>query len=76
MDVVLSVDTSIAHLSGALGHKTWVLVPFTPDWRWMRDRDTTPWYPSVKLYRQKVAGDWKELFARVATDLRRELTAA
>ena len=75
MDVVLSVDTSIAHLSGALGHKTWLLVPFTPDWRWLRDRDTSPWYPSMKLYRQKVAGDWQELFVRVAADLRRELTS-
>jgi Flp pilus assembly protein TadD len=75
MDVVLSVDTSIAHLSGALGHKTWVLVPYTPDWRWLRDRDTSPWYPSVKLYRQKTAGDWQELFVRLAADLRRELPA-
>jgi hypothetical protein len=72
MDVVLSVDTSPAHLSGALGQRTWVLVPYTPDWRWLRDRDSSPWYPSVKLYRQKTAGDWHEVFERVATDLRRE----
>jgi Flp pilus assembly protein TadD len=71
MDVVISVDTSIAHLSGALGQRTWVLVPFTPDWRWLRDRDDSPWYPTVKLYRQKVAGDWNEVFARVANDLHR-----
>lgn len=75
MDLVLSVDTSIAHLSGALGQKTWVVVPYTPDWRWMRDRETSPWYPSVKLYRQKVAGDWKELFIRVAADLRKQFSA-
>jgi hypothetical protein len=50
-------------------------VPYTPDWRWLRDRDTSPWYPSVKLYRQKTAGDWQELFVRLAADLRRELPA-
>jgi ADP-heptose:LPS heptosyltransferase len=72
MDVVISVDTSIAHLSGALGRPTWVLLPFTPDWRWLLDRDDSPWYPTAKLYRQKAVGDWNEVFARVATDLRRE----
>jgi ADP-heptose:LPS heptosyltransferase len=71
MDVVISVDTSLAHLSGALGQKTWVLLPFSPDWRWMRDRDDTPWYPSMKLYRQPVAGDWNGVLARAALDLQR-----
>jgi hypothetical protein len=75
MDLVISVDTSLLHLSGALGHRTWLLLPFTPDWRWLRDRSDTPWYPSVKLYRQKAAGDWNELFERVAADLRREFQA-
>lgn len=70
MDVVLGVDTSVMHLSGALGHRTWVLLPFVPDWRWMRDRDDSPWYPSMRLYRQTVAGDWQDVFRRVATDLR------
>src|SRR4029077_10252920 len=72
MDVVISVDTSLAHLSGALGQRTWVLLPFTPDWRWLRDRNDCPWYPGMKLYRQKTAGDWNEVFARVAADLQRE----
>jgi tetratricopeptide (TPR) repeat protein len=72
MDVVISVDTSIAHLSGALGRPTWVLLPFNPDWRWLLDRADSPWYPTAKLYRQRAAGDWNEVFARVATDLRRE----
>ena len=72
MDVVLSVDTSLAHLSGALGRPTWVLLPFTPDWRWMLDRDDCPWYPTAKLYRQKAAGDWNEVFARIAADLNRK----
>ncbi|HWM66455.1 MAG TPA: tetratricopeptide repeat protein [Steroidobacteraceae bacterium] len=73
MDVVISVDTSLLHLSGALGKRTWLLLPFTPDWRWLRDRDDTPWYPSVKLYRQTAVGDWNGVFARVAADLRREI---
>jgi tetratricopeptide (TPR) repeat protein len=72
MDVVISVDTSIAHLSGALGQRTWVLLSSIPDWRWLLDRDGSPWYPNMKLYRQKTAGDWNEVFGRVATDLRRE----
>jgi len=75
MDLVISVDASVAHLSGALGVKTWVLLPFIADWRWMRDRDDSPWYPSMKLYRQSVAGDWNEVLARVASDLRREYSS-
>jgi tetratricopeptide (TPR) repeat protein len=73
MDVVVSVDTSLAHLSGALGQRTWVLLPFNPDWRWLLDRDDSPWYPTARLYRQKTVGDWNAVFARVAADLRREI---
>jgi len=73
MDLVLSVDTSLLHLSGALGKRTWLLLPYVPDWRWMRDRQDTPWYPSVKLYRQTKRDDWGGVFARVAADLRHEL---
>jgi tetratricopeptide (TPR) repeat protein len=69
MDVVISVDTSLAHLSGALGRRTWLLLPFNPDWRWLLDRDDSPWYPSMTLYRQKAAGDWNGVFDRVAADL-------
>ena len=72
MDIVVTIDTSLAHLAGALGHRTWVLLPQTPDYRWMRDREDSPWYPTVKLYRQTVAGDWDSVFDRVAADLRRE----
>jgi Tfp pilus assembly protein PilF len=74
MDVVVTVDTSLAHLAGALGHKTWVLVPRTPDFRWMREREDSPWYSSVKLYRQTIADDWSSVFERVAADLRREFS--
>ncbi len=76
MDIVLSVDTSPAHLSASLGKRTWILLPFTPDWRWMQDRDDSPWYPAAKLYRQRSAGDWRDVFARVAADLRSEFRAA
>ncbi|MEI7816746.1 MAG: tetratricopeptide repeat protein [Desulfuromonadales bacterium] len=69
MDMVISVDTSVAHLSGALGKPTWVLLPFSPDWRWLLYRDDSPWYPSVKLYRQKNIGDWSSVFAKVNADL-------
>jgi hypothetical protein len=72
LDLVISVDTSPAHLSGALGRRTWLLLPFTPDWRWLRDRDDCPWYPTMKLYRQKAEGDWNEVFSRIAADLQRE----
>jgi Flp pilus assembly protein TadD len=70
MDVVVTVDTSLAHLAGALGRRTWLLLPQTPDFRWMRDRPDSPWYPSLKLYRQTAAGDWSGVFERVAADLR------
>jgi tetratricopeptide (TPR) repeat protein len=73
MDVVISVDTSVAHLSAALGRKTWLLLAFSPDWRWLQDRTDSPWYPSVRLYRQQNAGDWNEVFGRLATDLREQL---
>jgi tetratricopeptide (TPR) repeat protein len=69
MDVVISVDTSVAHLSAALGKETWVLLPFAPDWRWMLGRDKSPWYPTVLLFRQTRPGDWSDVFERVATEL-------
>ena len=72
MDLVISVDTSIAHLSASLGKPTWVLLPFIPDWRWLRNRTDSPWYPAVKLIRQKSSGNWNDLFECVADDLRRQ----
>jgi tetratricopeptide (TPR) repeat protein len=71
MDVVISVDTSVAHLSGALGRTTWMLLPFGPDWRWLLDRNDSPWYPTARLYRQSVRGDWHAVLARVSADLAR-----
>jgi len=60
LDLVISVDTSLVHLAGALGKPVWVLVPFAPDWRWQLGRSDSPWYPSVRLLRQTIAGDWSQ----------------
>jgi tetratricopeptide (TPR) repeat protein len=68
-DLVVSVDTSIVHLAGAMGRPTWILLPFAPDWRWQLDRDDSPWYPTARLFRQATAGDWSGVMARVRTEL-------
>jgi tetratricopeptide (TPR) repeat protein len=75
LDLVISVDTSVAHLCGALGRPTWVLLSSNADWRWLLDRDDSPWYRSVKLYRQQTIGDWRGVVARVAADLRKTFDA-
>jgi Flp pilus assembly protein TadD len=75
MDLVITADTSVAHLAGSLGLPAWVLIPFAPDWRWMRDRNDSPWYPSMKLYRQSAAGDWNTVLRNVRTDLNAWLQA-
>ena len=70
LDLVISVDTSIAHLAGALGRRCWLLLPFAPDWRWMLDRDDTPWYPAMRLFRQSHLHDWSSVVVRLAAELR------
>jgi hypothetical protein len=74
MDVVISVDTSLAHLAGALGKPTWLLVAFNPDWRWLLDRADSPWYPTMQLYRQERPGDWTSPLRRIGAALRACLT--
>ena len=69
MDLVIAVDTSVAHLAGALGLPVWILLPHMPDWRWLLERSDSPWYPSARLYRQQRAGDWSAPLARVRADL-------
>jgi tetratricopeptide (TPR) repeat protein len=71
LDLVISCDTSVAHLSAALGKPTWILLGFMTDWRWLLDRSDSPWYPSVTLYRQREIANWNGVFERVARDLKR-----
>jgi tetratricopeptide (TPR) repeat protein len=71
LDLVISVDTAVAHLAGAMGKAVWVLLPFIPDWRWIMDRDDSPWYPTMRLFRQKVRKDWESVFQRIEKKLRK-----
>jgi len=73
MDLVISVDTSVAHLAGALGKPVWILLPFAPDWRWLVDREDSPWYPSARLFRQPTIGDWDSVIDAVRQQLRATL---
>ena len=69
LDLIITVDTSVAHLCGALGLSTWLLLPHTPDWRWQVDRSDSPWYPSMRVFRQSAQRDWGEVLSRVAGEL-------
>ncbi len=69
VDLVIAVDTSVVHLAGAMARPVWTLLPFAPDWRWLLNRPDTPWYPTMRLYRQTAPRAWDELAGRVATDL-------
>ena len=71
LDLVITSDTALAHLAGALGAPVWVALAFTPDWRWLLDRSDSPWYPTMRLFRQSVAGQWQDVFARMVDELRR-----
>lgn len=69
LDLVITTDTAIAHLAGGLGVPVWVALAYVPDWRWLLDRDDTPWYPTMRLFRQRSPQRWDDVFARMATEL-------
>jgi ADP-heptose:LPS heptosyltransferase len=69
LDLLISVDTLSAHLAGALGVRTWTLLPASADWRWMDDREDTLWYPTMRLFRQPEPGDWKSVISRLRKEL-------
>jgi tetratricopeptide (TPR) repeat protein len=72
LDLVVTVESGVAHLAGALAVPTWTLLRFVPDWRWLLERSDSPWYPTMRLYRQKERGEWAEVVARIAEDLTRD----
>jgi hypothetical protein len=69
VDLLVSADTSPVHLAGALGRPVWTLLPFVPDWRWLLEREDSPWYPTMRLFRQPVRGDWGAVLERVAAEM-------
>jgi tetratricopeptide (TPR) repeat protein len=69
LDLVITVDTSVAHLAGAMGRPVWILLPFAPDFRWMLDREDSPWYPTARLFRQPKIEDWENVVSRLQTEL-------
>ncbi|MGD0390086.1 MAG: tetratricopeptide repeat protein, partial [Tepidisphaeraceae bacterium] len=73
MDLVITTDTSVAHLAGALGRPVWVMLQFMPDWRWFLDREDSPWYPTMRLFRQAAPGDWLDVTQRVAERLEKSI---
>lgn len=70
LDLIISVDTATAHLAGALGCPVWLMLPYSPDWRWLTDRTDSPWYPSARLYRQPKPGDWHSVINAITNDLK------
>jgi ADP-heptose:LPS heptosyltransferase len=70
LDLIISVDTAIAHLAGAMARPTWVLIPKIPDFRWLRERNDSPWYPTMRLFRQgRGAKDWSRVIGQIANEL-------
>jgi len=71
LDLIISVDTATLHLAGALARPAWALLPYAPDWRWLLQREDTPWYPTLRLFRQVALGDWAGVIKRVQEELSR-----
>ena len=71
LDLVISVDNATVHMAGALGVPVWTLLPYSPNWRWMLDREDTPWYPAMRLFRQPAFGDWETVMKKVSQELRK-----
>ena len=69
LDLIISVDTAVIHLAGAMGKPTWMLTPYVPDWRWLERREDTPWYPTVRLLRQVRLEEWSDVMERAAEEL-------
>ena len=70
---MISVDTAVAHLAGSLGKPVWLLNRYNPDWRWLLERNDSPWYPSMQIFRQSKAGDWNGVIAEVQQQLQQAL---
>ena len=69
LDLLVTVDTSVAHVAGAMGRPVWIMLPRAPDWRWLLDRTDTPWYPTVRLFRQQTVRQWGDVAKTIAADL-------
>jgi len=74
LDLVITVDTAVSHLAGALGVPVWVLMPYTPDWRWLQERTDTPWYPLMRLFRQPQPGDWESVMEAMTANLKKRIS--
>ena len=71
LDLVISIDTAVAHLAGALGKPVWILLPFHPDFRWLRNKEDSPWYPTARLFRQTKDGEWGDILEKVSNEIDR-----
>jgi hypothetical protein len=69
LDLLVTVDTSVGHLAGAMGKPAWIMLPYAPDWRWLLGRNDSPWYPTARLFRQSASRDWPPVMAAIAQEL-------